>query len=114
DPGPVGSLPAPDAGDVFFDFEGDPLYSAGEVGADGGPAVWGLEYLFGVVEAPAVAGGAAPFRAFWAHDRAQEKQALVDFLAYVRERRAAHPGMHVYHYAPYEKSALLRLAARHG
>ncbi|TKR22288.1 TM0106 family RecB-like putative nuclease, partial [Cellulomonas hominis] len=114
DAAPVGALPAPDPGDVFFDFEGDPLYSAGEVGPDGQPATWGLEYLFGVVEAPASPGGEAPFRAFWAHDRAQERQALVDFLAYVRERRAAHPGMHVYHYAPYERTALLRLAARHG
>ncbi|GIG35559.1 TM0106 family RecB-like putative nuclease [Cellulomonas pakistanensis] len=114
DPVPIGALPAPDPGDVFFDFEGDPLYSAGEVGADGQPAVWGLEYLFGVVEAPPSPGAAAPFQAFWAHDRAQEKRALLDFLAYVRERRAAHPGMHVYHYAPYEKTALLRLAARHG
>jgi uncharacterized protein len=114
DTAPIGALPAPDPGDVFFDFEGDPLYSAGEVGADGQPATWGLEYLFGLVEAPDPPGADAPFRAFWAHDRAQEKQALVDFLASVRERRAAHPGMHVYHYAPYEKTALLRLAARHG
>jgi uncharacterized protein len=109
----VAALPAPDPGDVFFDFEGDPLWAAGEVGPDGEPAVWGLEYLFGVVEAPV--GAAEPaFRAFWAHDRAQEKQALVDFLDYVQQRRAAHPGMHVYHYAPYEKTALLRLAGRHG
>jgi predicted RecB family nuclease len=114
DTGPIAALPAPDPGDVFFDFEGDPLYSAGEVGPDGQPATWGLEYLFGLVEAPASPGADAPFRAFWAHDRAQEKQALVDFLAYVRERRAAHPAMHVYHYAPYERTALLRLAARHG
>lgn len=114
DAGPIGALPAPDPGDVFFDFEGDPLYSAGEVGADGQPAAWGLEYLFGVVETPPTPGADAPFRPFWAHDRAQEKQALLDFLAYVRERRAARPGMHVYHYAPYEKTALLRLAARHG
>ena len=109
----VAALPAPDPGDVFFDFEGDPLWAAGEVGPDGQPAVWGLEYLFGLVEAPQ--GAAEPaFRAFWAHDRAQEKQALVDFLAYLQERRAEHPGMHVYHYAPYEKTALLRLAGRHG
>lgn len=109
----IAALPAPDPGDVFFDFEGDPLWSAGEIGPDGQPAVWGLEYLFGLVEART--GDAEPaFRAFWAHDRAQEKQALVDFLDYVQQRRAAHPGMHVYHYAPYEKTALLRLAGRHG
>ncbi|GIG20874.1 hypothetical protein Cch01nite_15980 [Cellulomonas chitinilytica] len=110
DPGAVADLPAPDDGDVFFDFEGDPLWTD-DTTPPGEPAQWGLEYLFGVVEDDA----AEPvFRPFWAHDRAQEKQALVDFLAYVAERRRKHPAMHVYHYAPYEKSALLRLAARHG
>lgn len=103
EPAAIGDLPVPDEGDIFFDFEGDPLWTG-----DTGPADWGLEYLFGVVEPDGA------FRPFWAHDRAQEKQAFVDFLAYVEQRRAAHPGMHVYHYAPYERSALLRLAGRHG
>ncbi len=97
------ALPLPDPGDIFFDFEGDPLW------AENGSTDWGLEYLFGVVE-----GDTEDFVAFWAHDRAQEKQALVDFLAYVAVRRAAYPGMHIYHYAAYEKTALLRLAGRHG
>src|SRR6516225_1335916 len=43
DPQPLSLLPDPDKGDVFFDFEGDPLWTA-----DG--AEWGLEYLFGVLE----------------------------------------------------------------
>ena len=96
-------LPAPDAGDLFFDFEGDPLW------VEDGSTDWGLEYLFGVVEADTGA-----FRPFWAHDRREEKQALLDFLAYVAQRRAAHPGLHIYHYAAYEKTALLRLVGRHG
>ena len=107
-PDVVGHLPAPDPGDIFFDFEGDPLW------AEDGSTDWGLEYLFGVIEHPTGPGTEPVFRPFWAHDRAQEKQALVDFLGYLTARRAAHPGMHVYHYAPYEKSALLRLAGRHG
>ncbi|WP_315095382.1 TM0106 family RecB-like putative nuclease [uncultured Cellulomonas sp.] len=107
EPAAIAALPAPDAGDIFFDFEGDPLWTDDTVPADA-PADWGLEYLFGVVEA----GG--QFLPFWAHDRAQEKQAFLDFLDYVAQRRAAHPGMHVYHYAPYERTALLRLAGRHG
>jgi uncharacterized protein len=106
-PDAVGHLPPPDPGDVFFDFEGDPLW-VDEAGT------WGLEYLFGVLEAPTAPGAEPVFRPFWAHDRAQERQALLDFLAYLRERRAAHPGMHVYHYASYEKAALLRLAGRYG
>ncbi|WP_028047600.1 bifunctional RecB family nuclease/DEAD/DEAH box helicase [Cellulomonas sp. URHE0023] len=110
DPGAVARLPRPDAGDIFFDFEGDPLWTSGHDGAD----AWGLEYLFGVVEAPPSTDATPAFVPFWAHDCAQEKQALVDFLAYVAERRAKHPNMHVYHYAAYERSALLRLAGRHG
>ncbi|MFZ2177798.1 MAG: TM0106 family RecB-like putative nuclease [Rhodococcus sp. (in: high G+C Gram-positive bacteria)] len=104
-PNALAGLPEPDPGDIFFDFEGDPLW------AENGSTDWGLEYLFGVVEATA---GNSVFRPFWAHDRAGERRALVDFLEYVTERRTRHPNMHIYHYAAYEKSALLRLAGRHG
>lgn len=102
------ALPAPDAGDIFFDFEGDPLYQedAGEAGQAG--VVWGLDYLFGLVEPDDT------FRSFWAHSHAEERRALIEFLDYVRERRERHPGMHIYHYAPYERTHLLTLAARHG
>jgi predicted RecB family nuclease len=98
---PLTLLPDPDKGDLFFDFEGDPLWTA-----DG--TYWGLEYLWGVLEV----GGA--FRPLWAHDRANERQALIDFLELVRKRRKRYPKMHIYHYAAYEKSALLRLAGRYG
>jgi predicted RecB family nuclease len=101
DPQPLTLLPDPDRGDLFFDFEGDPLWTA-----DGHE--WGLEYLWGVLEV----GGA--FWPLWAHDRASERQALVDFLAMVRKRRKRHPKMHIYHYAAYEKTALLCLAGRYG
>ncbi|MGV8967004.1 MAG: TM0106 family RecB-like putative nuclease [Cellulomonas sp.] len=104
----VRALPAASAGDLFFDFEGDPLW------AEAGSTDWGLEYLFGVVEQPARPGDEPVFRAFWAHDRPQERTALLDFLAYVSERRVAYPDLHIYHYAAYEKSALQRLAGRHG
>lgn len=112
-PDALRALPAPSAGDIFFDFEGDPLW------AENGSADWGLEYLFGIVEAPDAdvdhdPGVRTQFRAFWAHDRAQEKQALQDFLNYVIDRRTRYPDMHVYHYAPYEKTALRRLVGRHG
>ncbi|MGB6181497.1 MAG: TM0106 family RecB-like putative nuclease [Rhodococcus sp. (in: high G+C Gram-positive bacteria)] len=101
-PDALGALPAADSGDIFFDFEGDPLYS------ERGSADWGLEYLFGVMESDGV------FRPFWAHDRREEKAAFVGFVDYVLARLEQFPGMHVYHYAAYEKSALLRLASRHG
>jgi predicted RecB family nuclease len=104
-PQALGALPLPDDGDIFFDFEGDPLYSE-KTDADG--AEWGLDYLFGLVEPDTT------FRTFWAHTYAEERVALEQFLAYVAERRAKHPGMHIYHYAAYERTHLLSLAARHG
>ncbi len=99
-------LPEPSPGDVFFDMEGDPYYEIGT----------GLEYLFGVVTADD-----RRFTAFWgcdrsaspASDRREEKRAFEDFIDFVVERRARYPNMHVYHYAPYEKTALAKLALRH-
>ncbi|CAH0273132.1 ATP-dependent RecD-like DNA helicase [Arthrobacter sp. Bi83] len=106
----LASIPAPSDGDIFFDFEGDPLWQDPVTGQ------WGLEYLFGVIEAPLPGDppGATPvFRPFWAHSRSGERQAFLDFLAYVEERRARYPEMHVYHYAPYEKTALRHLSLTH-
>jgi predicted RecB family nuclease len=99
-------LPAPSAGDLFFDFEGDPLYN------DGDPQWWGLEYLWGVMDAPVDGATSGVFTPGWAHNRAQERDAFVWFMDLVAQRRAAHPDMHIYHYAPYETTALKRLAAR--
>jgi uncharacterized protein len=102
DPQPLALLPNPSNGDLFFDFEGDPLWT------DNGTR-WGLEYLFGVLAA-----GSAGFRPLWAHSRAEEREVFVQFLALVAKRRKRHPDMHIYHYAPYEKTALLRLAGQYG
>ncbi|MHB8442719.1 MAG: TM0106 family RecB-like putative nuclease [Candidatus Tyrphobacter sp.] len=88
-------LPPPDVGDVFFDMEGDPLYTPQR----------GLEYLFGVYFAKE-----SRYVAYWAKSGRDERpafEALVDLLA---RRRDEYPGMHVYHYAPYETAALKRLA----
>ncbi|MFB7800447.1 TM0106 family RecB-like putative nuclease [Isoptericola sp. NPDC056134] len=112
DPSAVRRLPPPSPGDVFFDFEGDPLWSDPQ-GEQWGQQT-GLDYLFGLVERPDVEGEAPPFRAFWAHDLAQERQALVDFVDYLAERRRRYPDLHVYHYASYERVHLLSIAARHG
>ena len=68
----------------------------------------GLEYLFGSLTA------SGDFVPFWAHDREQERAALVGFIDWLRERLQRWPGLHVFHYSGYERSALTRLAARHG
>lgn len=103
----LAELPPPSAGDIFFDFEGDPLWQESATG------VWGLEYLFGVIEAPTGPGVPGVFRPFWAHTREAEKQAFLDFLDYVEKRRRDYPDMHVYHYAAYEKTALRKLSVLH-
>ena len=101
----IHTLPVPSHGDIFFDFEGDPLYT--EPAADG-QAHWGIDYLFGWVD------NTDQYTALWAHDFAAEREAFERFLDFVKVRRAAHPGMHIYHYAPYETAHLVAMAARHG
>ena len=93
---PLTGLPEPDKGDLFFDYEGDPLWT--ENGHD-----WGLEYLWGTLTAT------GDFHPLWAHDRPSERQALIDFLALVRKQRKRYPNMHIYHYAAYEKSTFRRV-----
>jgi uncharacterized protein len=92
-------LPAPDAGDLYFDMEGDPLYTP-----EGG-----LEYLFGVY-----APSEGAYHAWWARDLGHERAAFEAFIDFVVERRARYPNLHVYHYAPYETVALRRLMGAYG
>jgi len=92
-------LPQPDPGDLFFDMEGDPLEEGG------------LEYLFGVYYHD---DGQPKFQPFWAHSRQEERQAFQDFMTFVMDRLARYPNMHIYHYAPYEETALKRLMSLHG
>ncbi|WP_442576861.1 TM0106 family RecB-like putative nuclease [Microbacterium sp. F51-2R] len=105
-PKALGALPRPDRGDLFFDFEGDPLYT--ETPAPGEPVHWGIDYLFGFVDLD------EQYSAIWAHSFAQEREALERFIDLVNLRRMQHPAMHIYHYAPYEPTHLLSMAARHG
>ena len=95
-------LPEPDDGDVFLDFEGDPFWTVES----------GLFFLFGLIARGV--DGAWTFEARWAHDRAGEERATKELIEYLENRRASHPGMHVYHYNHTERSALERLAADHG
>jgi predicted RecB family nuclease len=90
-------LPEPDDGDVYLDFEGDPW-------AEGGA---GREYLAGIWTRQ------GDFVEFWAHDFAQEGRLTTELLDWLTDRWARFPGMHVYHYAPYETTALKRLVGQH-
>ncbi len=94
-------LPAPDAGDIFFDIESDPFAGDG-----------GLEYLLGF----AFMGddGTLSYRRTWAFSQAQEREALEAFLDFTMQRWQDNRGMHVYHFSPYEPAAVKRLVGRHG
>ena len=95
----LGALPTPSPLDVFFDIEADPWI---------GDA--GLEYLLGWSE---TVDGTDRYHAIWAHDRTQEKAAFEAFIDEIVDRLGRDPGMHVYHYAAYEKTALRRLVGRY-
>lgn len=93
-------LPEPSPGDIFFDIEGDPF-----VGLSG------REYLFGVVLSGA---GQPRYECRWALDAAEEKDAFTWFVDLVMASWGEYPSMHIYHFAPYEPSALKRLMGRYG
>jgi uncharacterized protein len=97
----LGLLPEPSPGDVFFDMEGDPFFD---------PASQ-LEFLFGVLWREE--DRSVTYRPFWALDRVGEQRAFEEFVDFAIERRRAHPGMHIYHYAAYEPSTLSRLMGAH-
>ncbi len=113
-PKAIGALPRPDHGDIFFDFEGDPLYTETPAPgnapgkAPGSAPQWGIDYLFGWVDER------EQYSALWAHTHAEERAAFEAFVDVVMLRRKTHPGMHIYHYAPYETTHLLAMAATYG
>lgn len=93
-------LPAPSPGDIFLDLEADPF-----VGEQG------LEFLFGYVTMDVT--GTRNYVAEWAFSRTEERRAFERFVDFVMARWAQYPALHIYHYAPYEPSALKRLMGRY-
>ena len=97
----LAELPPADPGDIFFDLEGYPYYQDHT----------GLEYLFGAAFCDS--SGKQSFKSWWAHDKAEEKQAAIDFVDWAHDRLTKNPGAHIYHYAAYEKTALGNLTTQH-
>ena len=92
-------LPLAAEGDLYFDMEGDPMTEGG------------LEYLFGLYFFES---GKAVFKPFWAHSRTEERLAFEAFMDFVMAHLRRFPKAHIYHYAPYEATALKRLMSLHG
>ena len=70
----LAALPAPSAGDVFFDIEGDAFAGDG-----------GLEYLFGTVDRD------GRYEARWALDAEAERRTFEDFIDWLMSRWAQQP-----------------------
>ncbi len=93
-------LPESAPGDLFFDLEGvqDYVYSGR------------LEYLFGIFYEE---NEKKVFKSFWAHSREEEKQSLIKFFEFTKAHFKKYPKAKIYHYAPYEITALERLTSIH-
>ena len=88
-------LPSPSPGDIFLDLEGDNLAVEG-----------GREYLFGLVTH-------GEYRSWWGLDDREERASFEAVMDLITAAIAAHPDMHVYHYAPYEVTNFKRLMGRY-
>jgi predicted RecB family nuclease len=92
-------LPEPNEGDLYFDIEGDAFYEDG-----------GLEYVLGYA---CKQKGKLTYERLWATNRLEEKKAFGRFMHDVIKRWKQFPNLYIYHFAPYETSAVKRLARVH-
>ncbi len=90
-------LPAPDDGDIFFDFEGHPFWTPQH----------DLFFLAGLYLKDRQ--GSWTYDARWAHDLDEQRVMIRDLVEFFTEHRRRHPNMHVYHYNHTERSSLERL-----
>jgi uncharacterized protein len=132
-------LPVPSQGDIFLDLEGDPFardggreFLFGLLVTTPSPAATRLPEttpsasvlpLLETTPSPSApplldkegrtTDGSARYSSFWAHSDAEERQAFETVVDIIIESWEANPGMHVYHYAPYEPAAFRRLMGRY-
>ncbi|HTT59846.1 MAG TPA: TM0106 family RecB-like putative nuclease, partial [Acidimicrobiales bacterium] len=90
-------LPAPDRGDVFFDFEGDPFWTPQH----------DLMFLAGLLYQNDT--GEWTYDERWAHDLVEQQSMIKGLVEFFAERRVEFPLMHVYHYNHTERSSIERL-----
>ena len=93
-------LPKKSECDLFFDIESVQDYVF--------PGK--LEYLFGVYYEE---NGEKIFKPFWAHNKKEEKQSVIDFFEFTKQHFKKYPRAKIYHYASYEIKALERLTSYH-
>jgi predicted RecB family nuclease len=90
-------LPAPDEGDIFFDFEGHPFWTPR----------YDLFFLSGLYYRDAQ--GSWSYDQRWAHDLDAQALMVNELVEFFAARRKRFANMHVYHYNHTERSSLERL-----
>jgi len=93
-------LPQKGSCDLFFDIEGAPSFVYED----------GLQYLFGLHY---IENDKAKSKFFWAHDREEEKQLIIDFLDFVTNHLSKYPDSYIFHYHNYEERAVKDLTSFH-
>ena len=93
-------LPEPTPDDIFLDFEGNHFAEQGV-----------QEYLTGYLSRGD--DGQVIYTPIWARTLEEEKQAFEHFMDVAIATRARNPNAHIYHFAPYEPTALKRLMGRY-
>lgn len=93
-------LPVPNKGDVYFDIESDHFHEEG-----------GLEYLLGYSYKNDQ--GEVEYERIWSKNKKEEKKSFEQFMDFIMDRWARNPEFYIYHFAPYEPSAIKRMAQYH-
>ncbi len=93
-------LPEPTPDDIFLDFEGNHFAEQGV-----------REYLTGYLSRGD--DGQVTYTPVWARTLEEEKKAFEHFMDVAIATRARNPKAHIYHFAPYEPTALQRLMGRY-
>ncbi|MCB9190279.1 MAG: TM0106 family RecB-like putative nuclease [Flavobacteriales bacterium] len=91
----LNKLPVPSVNDIYLDFEGDRMVEPD-----------GLEYMIGYVHRDI-------YYALWAKNEKEEKQIFEQFIDFAFTLKQQDPTLHIYHYAPYEVTALKRLMGKY-
>ena len=92
-------LPEPNDGDIYLDIEGDNFYPDG-----------GIEYLIGYTYRE---NNRLVYKKIWASTRSEEKIAFQSLMEFISIRRKQFPKLYIYHFAPYETSAIKRMSRVH-
>jgi uncharacterized protein len=104
-------LPPLNAGDIFYDIEGDPLLKEEALRSENALLRDGLEYLHGFSWRNS--DGTFSFRPFWAVTKQAERACFEELMDFLVERTTQFPNAKIYHYSAYEIAALKRLSSQY-